>query len=69
MNSKVKTVLYGLGAFCVFLALVVILRLISGDIPEQATIFGIFSKNDFLLGLVVAVVVTFTRERRKKMKE
>lgn len=68
MNPKIKLILYALGAFAVFITIVVLLRLITGDIPEEATILGIFSKNDFLLGIVVAVVVTFSYERRQRLK-
>jgi hypothetical protein len=68
MNPKLKTILYGLGVFAVYIALIVILRLISGKVPENAEIFGFFSRNDFLLGLAVAVILTFSHERKKRLK-
>lgn len=68
MNLKIKIVLYGLGAFAVYIVLVVVLRLISGRIPEDAEIFGMFSTTDLLLGVVVAVVLTFSHERKKRLK-
>jgi len=68
MNAKIKILLYGLGVFAVYLVLVVILRYFSGKYPENAVVFGIFAANDFLLGLIVAVVLTFSHERKKRLK-
>jgi len=67
MNPKLKIALYGLGVFAIYITLVVVLRLISGRFPEDAKIFGIFSTTDFLLGAVVAVVLTFSHERKKRL--
>ncbi|MDL2290119.1 hypothetical protein LJB95_01800 [Paludibacteraceae bacterium OttesenSCG-928-F17] len=67
VNPKLKPVLYGLGVFAVYIIILVILRLISGRLPENPAIFGFFTGNDFLLGLLVAVTLTFTYVRRKKM--
>lgn len=67
MNPKIKTLLYGLAAFFVYIIVLVILRLISGKIPEDATIFGFFASNDIWLGIVVAAVLTFTHERKKRL--
>ena len=69
MNSKLKLVLYGIGAFAVFIVIVVVLRLISGDVPEDVILFNMFSKNDLLLGLAVAVVVTFSHDQRQRLKK
>ena len=67
MNSKLKIGLYGLGVFAVYVVFLVVLRLISGNIPEGAEFFGMFSRNDLLLGLIVAVVLTFSYVRKRKM--
>lgn len=67
MNSKLKIVLYGFGVFAVYIVFLIVLRLVSGNAPEDAEIFGMFSRNDFLLGLIVAVVLTFSYVRKKKM--
>lgn len=68
MNPKLKIILYGLGVFAVYIVLVVVLRLISGRIPENAEIFGMFSTTDLLLGLLVAAVLTFSNVQKKKLK-
>ena len=68
MNPKLKIVLYGFGVFAVYIVFLIVLRLISGRTPEDAEIFGLFSKSDFLLGLLVAVVLTFSNVRKKRLK-
>ncbi|NDV45867.1 hypothetical protein D0T49_02225 [Paludibacter sp. 221] len=68
MNPKLKIVLYGVGVFAVYIILVVILRLISGKYPENPEIFGIFATNDIWLGLIVAIVLTFSHVQRRKLK-
>ena len=65
---KIKPVIYGLSVFGVYIILSVVLRLISKRIPEDAEYFGIFSTNDILIGLIVALVLTFTHERKKRIK-
>ena len=68
MNPKLKIVLYGLGVFAVYIVIILILRFISGYTSEDAEIFGIFSRNDLLFGLIVAVVLTFSYVRKNRMK-
>ena len=67
MNPKLKIVLYGLGVFAFYIILLVVLRLISGHMPEDAVVFGMFSTKDFLLGLFVAVVLTISYVRKRKL--
>ena len=67
MNPKLQTLLYGLGAFAVYMVLTVVLIWISGKVPENPILFGIYTKDHLLLGLAVAVVLTFSHERKKKM--
>lgn len=66
MNPKFKPILYGLGVFAVYMVILIALRLITGKLPENPTILGFFVVNDFLLGLIVAVVLTFSYIRRKR---
>lgn len=68
MNSKLKPILYGLSVFVIYTILILILRYFSHFKPDDAEIFGVFSTNDILLGLLVAVVLTFSHERKKKLK-
>jgi hypothetical protein len=65
---KLQPVLYGLGVFAVFIALSVTLKLITHRVFSDAQYFGILSNKDLLLGLFVAAVLTFTHERKKKLK-
>ena len=67
MNPKLQTFLYGLGVFAVYMALTAILTWFSSNVPENPILFGIYTKEHLLLGLVVAVVLTFSHERKKKM--
>ena len=69
MHPKLKPVIYGIGVFIVYALLTYILRLVSNRFPENADIFGLFTSNDLLLGLVVAIVLTFSNERKKKLKK
>lgn len=61
-----KNILYGLGAFCIFLIFTVVLRLISGKYPENPFLFKIFQKSDFGLGFIVAIVLTYARYLRRR---
>ena len=69
MPSIVKTLIFGVIAFLIFTIIAVLLKLISGQLPQENALLGIFTETDLLLGLVVAVVVTFSHERRKNMKK
>jgi hypothetical protein len=68
MSPKIKPVLYGLGVFAVYIVLTYILRLIFNRMPTDAEFFGIYSTNDLLLGVVIAVALTITHERKKRLK-
>jgi len=65
---KLQPILYGLGVFAVFTILSVALKIITHRVSTDAQYLGIFSNKDLLLGLVVALVLTFTHERKKKLK-
>ena len=67
MNPKFQTFLYGLGAFAVYMALTAIFIWISGKMPENQILLGIYTKDNLLLGLAVAVVLTFSHERKKRI--
>ncbi len=69
MPPIVKTILFGAGAFTVFTVIAVILKYATGQLPQEDAFLGIFTKTDLLLGLVVAIVVTLSHERRKNLKK
>jgi len=66
MNPKLKIFLYGVGVFAVYIVFLIVLRLVTGNTPDDAEFFGIFTRNDILLGLIVAVVLTFSQVWRSK---
>jgi len=68
MHPKLQTLLFGLGVFAVFTTFAVSLRYFTSSTPQSFEYFGIISKKDILLGLIVALVVTFNHERKKNSK-
>lgn len=69
MSDRFKLALYGLSAFIIFALLTAALRFISKNIPENPDFLGIFVKNDIWLGIVVALVIMLSRNRRMKDKQ
>jgi hypothetical protein len=65
---KIQPILYGVGVFIIFTSLMIIIKLITHRIPTEAEYFGLFSNNDLLMGVVVAIILTFSHERKKKLK-
>ena len=68
MHPKLKIVLYGLSVFVIYALLAIGLRYITHHVPEEDEYFGLISNKDLLLGLGLAFVLTFTHERKKKLK-
>ena len=68
MHPILKTILFGLGVFVIFSTIAIILKLVSNQTPEEDAYFGLFTNSDIMLGLVVAVAVTFSHERKKRLK-
>lgn len=68
MHPIFKTILYGVGVFTIFTTIAVILKLVTNQVPKEEAYFGLFTNSDLMLGLVVALVVTISHERKKKLK-
>ena len=69
MSTKLKEVLiYGLGVFAVYAILTYLLRVFFNRAAVDAEFFGIYSKNDLFVGVLVAVVLTFSHQRKKNIK-
>jgi len=68
MNPKLKIFLYGLCIFAIYIVILIILRLTTGNFPEDVEFFGFFTRNDIFLGLIVAVILTLSHLRRRKLK-
>lgn len=69
MNSKLNLLLYAFAVFAVFMILTWILKLASEKIPVENGIWGVYKSSDFLLGLVVAGIVTFSHVQKRKLKK
>ncbi len=67
MHPVLKTLLYGLSIFVIYAVIVLILRHVINHTPTEYEYFGLFSRKDVLLGLVLAIVLTFTHERKKNL--
>ena len=65
---KIQPVLYALGVFIVFSTLVAIMKLVTKTSHENANYFGLYTNKDLLLGAGMAVVLTFSHMRKKKLK-
>ena len=68
MNSKLKLLIYAISAFLVFMLLTWVLRLVAGKLPIEDGLWGVFKNSDLILGLVVAVVITFSHYQKRKLK-
>ena len=69
MPTKIKEILiYGLGVFAVYALLTYGLRVLFDRVTVDAEYFGVYSKNDLLVGVLVAVVLTFSHQRKKNIK-
>lgn len=69
MSPKIKLALYGLSAFVIFAILTAVLRIAFNNVPENPDFLGVFVKNDIWLGIVVALVIMVSRNRRMKDKQ
>lgn len=65
---KLQPILYGIGAFALFTLLSIILKIATNHQSTENEYFGIISNKELLLGAVVAIILTFTHERKKKLK-
>ena len=68
MSPKFKPVIYGIGVFAIYALLTYVLRLVTNRMPLNAEFLGVFTTNDLLLGLVVAIILTVSHERKKRFK-
>lgn len=66
--QKIQPILYGVGVFIIFTTLVIIMKLISHRIPTDAEYFGLIANKDLFLGGIVALILTLSHERKKKLK-
>jgi len=67
MNSKLQIFLYGFGVFAVYMALTAVLTWFSDSAPKNPVLFGIYTEKHIAIGFAVAIVLTISHERKKKM--
>lgn len=65
---KLKPIIYGMIVFVIFIVLSVALKLLTHRVASADIYFGVLSNKDLLIGLFVAVFLTFTHEKRKTLK-
>jgi len=68
IHPKLKPFLYGLVFFFIFMSISVFLKLVSHRVYSDAEYFGVISNKDLMLGLLIAFVVSFTHQQKKRLK-
>ena len=69
MHPKLKTGLYGLSILVIYAIIVFVLRRIVNHNPIDYEYFGVYSQKDVLLGLGLAIALTFAHERKKNLNK
>jgi hypothetical protein len=54
--------------FTIFTTLSIILKIVTKHQTIDADYFGILTNKDLLMGAIVAVIVTLSHEKKKKLK-
>lgn len=68
IHPKLKPIIYGTTVYVIYLAITFLLKYFTHKTFLGDEWIGIFTKNDLLIGIVVALVVTFTHEQKKRLK-
>ena len=68
IHPKLKPIIFGLIAFLIFTSFSTILKLLTNRHSSDDIYFGILSNKDLLIGLGIAVLLTFNYERKKRLK-
>lgn len=69
IHPKLKPVIHGVTVYVIYIIITFILKYFTHKTMLGDEYFGVFTKNDLLLGLVVAIVVTFTHEQKKRLNK
>lgn len=65
---KIQPIIYGLGVFVIFTIVMILMKLVTHRTASDEAYFGLMSKKDLLMGGIVAIILTFSHERKKKLK-
>ena len=68
MNQKLKLFLYGLVVFFVYAVLTWVRKLIAHKMPEGEAFLGVYTSTDLWLGLVIAIILTYSHYMKMKIK-
>jgi hypothetical protein len=68
VHPRIEPLLYGIIVFAIFYILTLALKLITHQFPTVLSFETLFPKKDLLLGLGVSAVLTFTHQRKMKLK-
>ncbi|MFV0391537.1 MAG: hypothetical protein ACK5KP_06625 [Paludibacteraceae bacterium] len=68
MKLKLNLIIYAVAVFVVFMVLTWILRLVAGKLPIEDAVWGVYKNSDFLIGLVVAGIVTLSHIQKRRLK-
>ncbi|MGB4538618.1 MAG: alpha/beta hydrolase [Prolixibacteraceae bacterium] len=66
MKSKLFLVFSAVAVFALYLVLIWVLRLLTGKLPVEDGLLGVFRDHDFVLAFVVAGFVTFSLVQKRK---
>ncbi len=69
IHPKLKPVIYALIVFAIFISLSIILKLFTHRLTASDVYFGLLSNNDILIGLFIAIFLTFTHEQKNKLRK
>ncbi len=68
MSPIIKNVLYGIGVFSLFSVIALLLKYATNYTPIGNEVVGNFTSSDLMLGVVVAIVVTFAHIKKTRLK-
>jgi hypothetical protein len=64
--SILKSLRFTLGVFAVFISFTLVLRFVTKGFPENITISTLFSEKELLMGVIIAIMVTFMHIQKQK---
>jgi hypothetical protein len=69
VHPKLKPIIYGFIVFLIFISLSAFLKMLTHRVSSADVYFGVLSNKDIVIGLCIAVFLTFTSEQKKKLRK
>lgn len=66
---KLEPIIYGVGVFVIFTTTMILIKYITHHTPDNTEYFGLFSKKELMMGAVVALLLTASHVRKKKLNK